>query len=101
MTRKLENEDDDEFRVDENAATITFMVVATIIFFFVAYQFLFPVNVVIPLDRRTTAVLGSVLVYMSRTFLFNITDLDKNGNSFLISVRQKYKDISSSIKNSF
>jgi Na+/H+ antiporter NhaD/arsenite permease-like protein len=44
---------------------------AVIIFLVMAYTFLFPCNKLIPLDRRTVAVLCSVLCYITRTYAFH------------------------------
>lgn len=47
-----------------------FDISAVAIFLFVAFNFLFPNNKLIPLDRRCISVLGSALVYITRTFAF-------------------------------
>lgn len=54
----------------EEATTITYDIVAVSIFAVMAFVFLFPLNAAIPLDRRTIAVLGSVVCYTTRAFCF-------------------------------
>lgn len=82
MVNRLLNGADDATVDEHGIASKAYIIVATLIFAFVAIQFLFPCNAVMPLDRRTTAVLGSVLCYITRTFLFNI--MVENGDSFLL-----------------
>jgi hypothetical protein len=50
--------------------SVAYKVVACVIFGVVSYTFLFPCNALIPLDRRTVAVLGAILCYCTRTFVF-------------------------------
>ena len=61
---------------------MAYIVVASLIFFFVAFNFLFPVNSFIPLDRRTTSVLGTLLCYLTRVFVFKL--IDEEGSSFML-----------------
>ena len=55
---------------DDPVGGIAYKVIACIIFALVSYTFLFPCNLILPLDRRTVAVLGAVLVYCTQTFVF-------------------------------
>lgn len=57
-------------------AEIAYTVVATIIFVIVAFTFLFPCNVLIPLDRRTISVVGALGCYMTRRYLFPSRQMD-------------------------
>lgn len=57
-------------------ATVAYKVVACCIFALMAFVFLFPCNLLIPLDRRTVAVLGAALVYITRTFTFADSNID-------------------------
>lgn len=58
----------------ESLASIANLTIATIIFIFVAFNFLFPVNKLLPLDRRTTSVCGALLVYITRTYYLHLVD---------------------------
>lgn len=49
---------------------------AICIFAFMAYTFLFPCNRLIPLDRRTVAVLCSILCYITREYAFSNKSMD-------------------------
>lgn len=55
---------------------VLYNVVASAIFVFVAINFLFPCNSLIPLDRRTTSVLGALLCYLTRRFIFTNATMD-------------------------
>ncbi|KAJ1442100.1 hypothetical protein B484DRAFT_390309 [Ochromonadaceae sp. CCMP2298] len=57
-------------------AGVAYVVVAVSIFAFVAFNFLFPCNYLIPLDRRTTSVLGALLCYLTRRFVFSSQSMD-------------------------
>lgn len=57
-------------------SSVAYNTVAASIFGFVAVNFLFPCNGVIPLDRRTTSVLGAILCYLTRRFIFPNTSMD-------------------------
>lgn len=66
----------DNLTNEENISNNTSMrnaynISAVIIFAVMAYTFLFPCNKLIPLDRRTVAVLCSVLCYITRTYAFH------------------------------
>eukprot|EP01038_Epipyxis_sp_PR26KG_P005437 gene5437-7530_t len=50
--------------------------VAVIIFAVVSFTFLFPCNRIIPLDRRTIAIVGAVTCYLTKTFIFTTDRLD-------------------------
>ncbi len=56
--------------------SVAYNVVASAIFVFVAINFLFPCNFLIPLDRRTTSVLGALLCYLTRRFIFTNAGMD-------------------------
>lgn len=77
LQRMLSSEDSTEYLA--NVANIT---IATIIFAFVALNFLFPCNRFFPLDRRTTSVTGALLCYVTRTYYLQIVD-DEN-SSFML-----------------
>lgn len=49
---------------------------AVAIFCVMSYCFLFPVNKLIPLDRRTISILCSVLCYITRTYVFSHQRMD-------------------------
>jgi hypothetical protein len=66
---------DDEFTYQEESSA-TYKIVACCIFAIVSFTFLFPCNTVIPLDRRTVAVLGATLCYITRTFVFADKKMD-------------------------
>lgn len=55
---------------------LAYNIVAAGIFVFVAFNFLFPCNSLIPLDRRTTSVLGAILCYLTRRFIFPNTSMN-------------------------
>ena len=54
----------------EQETSLAYDIVATVIFLLMSFVFLFPCNRIIPLDRRTVAVLGATLCYATRAFLF-------------------------------
>jgi len=58
------NEDD-----DTPVATL-YKIVAVFTFLLVTAVFLFPLNKFIPIDRRTVAILGTSIVYLTHAFLF-------------------------------
>lgn len=67
---------DDEFHRYEDAygptsaTTLFYDIVAVSIFIIMSWVFLFPVNTVIPLDRRSISMLCATLTYVTRSFLF-------------------------------
>ena len=66
---------DDEFAY-QDGNSLTYQIVACSIFAIVSFTFLFPCNTIIPLDRRTVAVLGATLCYITRTFVFANKKMD-------------------------
>lgn len=50
-------------------------IVAVIIFIIVSFTFLFPLNRIITLDRRSVSVLGATLCYAARLFTNNGMDI--------------------------
>lgn len=50
--------------------SIAYDIVATIIFLLMSFVFLFPCNSLVPLDRRTVAILCATLCYATRSFIF-------------------------------
>eukprot|EP01041_Mallomonas_annulata_P001780 gene1780-3449_t len=50
--------------------SIAYDIVATCIFLLMSFVFLFPCNSLVPLDRRTVAILGATLCYATRAFIF-------------------------------
>jgi Na+/H+ antiporter NhaD/arsenite permease-like protein len=60
----------------EQLANMANIIVASILFAFVALNFLFPCNRFIPLDRRTTSVCGALLCYVTRTYYLHVVDED-------------------------
>lgn len=67
--------ENDEYAAPEENS-LTYHIVACCIFAIVSFTFLFPCNTVIPLDRRTVAVLGATLCYITRTFVFANVKMD-------------------------
>jgi hypothetical protein len=65
-----------EYGEESYYATLAYKITASCIFGLMAFVFLFPCNAVVPLDRRTVAVLGSALVYITRTFTFRDSNID-------------------------
>lgn len=62
----------DDYMSDASpAATMFYDFVATTIFIFMSYVFLFPCSNILPIDRRTAAVVGATLCYLTRSFLFS------------------------------
>lgn len=57
-------------------SSVPYMACAVVIFCIVSYTFLFPLNRIITLDRRTVAVFGSTLCYVTRSFGFPSSGLD-------------------------
>ena len=51
-----------------SASHVAFDAVAVAIFVVVSFTFLFPCNRIIPLDRRSVAVMGATLCYITRYF---------------------------------
>jgi len=50
--------------------SIAYDIVATLIFLLMSFVFLFPCNSLVPLDRRTVAILCATLCYATRSFIF-------------------------------
>ena len=61
---------DDDSMYNNNATSGLYSAVAILIFIMVTIGLLFPLNVLMPVDRRTICTLGAVLVFVSHTFLF-------------------------------
>lgn len=59
-----------ENQVGEGDRGVAYDVIALLIFAVTAFTFLFPVNRIVPLDRRTVAIAGATLTYVTRSFLF-------------------------------
>lgn len=55
----------------EQAVSLAFSIVAMGIFLVVSITFIFPSNYIIPFDRRSIAVIGATLCYITRTFIFS------------------------------
>jgi Na+/H+ antiporter NhaD/arsenite permease-like protein len=70
-SRRLDNDlaDDDSF-YDNGATEGLYSTAACLIFLMVTFNFLFPVNSILPLDRRTVAILGATLVFITHNFFF-------------------------------
>lgn len=66
----------DQLGNGDDLNSLTYKIVACCIFAIVSFTFLFPCNAVIPLDRRTVAVLGATLCYITRTFVFSNKKMD-------------------------
>jgi len=54
----------------QQETTLAYDIIAVSIFVLMSFVFLFPCNRLIPLDRRTVAVLGATLCYATRAFIF-------------------------------
>lgn len=66
----------DQLGNGDDINSLTYKIVACCIFAIVSFTFLFPCNSIIPLDRRTVAVLGATLCYITRTFVFSDKKMD-------------------------
>ena len=60
----------------EHSTSITYNVIAIVIFCLVSYCFFLPCNKIIPLDRRSASVLGATLCYASRCIVFPHNKMD-------------------------
>lgn len=61
---------------EEKSTSLIFDIIAGIIFVFVSFCFFFPCNQLIPLDRRSAAILGATMCYATRTFFFPRNKID-------------------------
>lgn len=66
----------DDYSTEDSVSTVAYDTVAVIIFIIVSLTFLFPCNRLIPLDRRSVAVLGATLCYITRAFIFSARKMD-------------------------
>ena len=62
--------------VTDEISPLAYTSVAVLIFLCVSLTFFFPVNPLIPLDRRTCAVIGATTCYLSRVILFPSNRMD-------------------------
>lgn len=60
---------------ESSGSTLANTIVAVIIFVIVSFTFLFPLNRLITLDRRSVSVLGATLCYAARLFTNNGMDI--------------------------
>jgi Na+/H+ antiporter NhaD/arsenite permease-like protein len=59
-----------------HSPSLSFDIIAVIIFIIVSLCFFFPCNRFIPLDRRSAAIMGATLCYASRSFVFPNNKID-------------------------
>lgn len=64
---------------NHEATTVTYKVVACVIFCFMSFNFFFPYNSLFPLDRRTASAISGTLCYVTRAFLFPSQPMDLEG----------------------
>ena len=67
----MANADDDYLTNGSEEATVVYNVVASLIFILMSFCFMFPVNRVFPLDRRSVSLFSATLCYLTRNFLFS------------------------------
>lgn len=61
---------------EESNTSLAFDIIAGIIFLFVSFCFFFPCNRLIPLDRRSAAILGATMCYATRSIFFPRNKID-------------------------
>jgi Na+/H+ antiporter NhaD/arsenite permease-like protein len=70
--RELNEQDDD----GEKSTSLSFNIIAGIIFVLVSFCFFFPCNRFIPLDRRSASIMGATMCYATRSFGFPHNKID-------------------------
>ena len=77
MTSSSSSDGDNDY--ESGTTSVTYNIIAMVIFCMVSYCFFLPCNNIIPLDRRSASILGATLCYATRSFLFPHNKMDLLG----------------------